>query len=90
MDAIKGLLDLTNPYPKKLEEEHPVVGINFMAPFADGAYKAMRGERVYTNLSDILSCNSKVSKLSWAEKAGVAEDEQNILLKKQTIRASPP
>lgn len=26
MDTIKGLLDLTNPYLKKFEEEHPGVG----------------------------------------------------------------
>ncbi|KHJ33276.1 putative effector protein [Erysiphe necator] len=90
MDAIKGLLDLTNPYLKKLEEEHPGIGTNFMALLADGASRAMRGERVYTNLSNISSSNPKVSKPSWAEKASAAVNGQNISLKKQTIRASPP
>lgn len=90
MDAIKGLLDLTNPYFKKMEEEHPGIGTDFMALLADGASRAMRGERVYTNLSNMLSSNPKVSKSSWAEKAGAAVNGQNISLKKQTIRASPP
>ncbi|POS87839.1 hypothetical protein EPUL_000748 [Erysiphe pulchra] len=90
MDAIKGLLDLTNPYHKKLEEEQPGVGTDFMALLADSASKAMRWERVYTNLSNFLSSNSKVLKPSWAEKAGVDENRQNTLLNKKTIRASQP
>lgn len=90
MDAIKGLLDLTNPYLKKLEEDHPGVGTDFLALLADGASRAMRGERVYTKLQNVSSTNSKVSKPSWAEKAGVLVNGQNISLKKQTIRSVPP
>ncbi|KHJ35584.1 hypothetical protein EV44_g4126 [Erysiphe necator] len=43
MDAIKSLLDLTNPFLKKLEEDHPRVGADFLALLADGASRAMRG-----------------------------------------------
>ncbi|POS84300.1 hypothetical protein EPUL_005308 [Erysiphe pulchra] len=89
MDAIKGLLDLTNPYLKELEEEHPGIGTDFMALLADGASRAMRGERVYTDLSNISFSNPKVSN-PWAEKVGAAENGQNVSLEKQTIRASPP
>lgn len=90
MDAIKGLLDLTNPYLKNLEVEHPGVGTDFLALLADGASRAMRGERVYSNLQNTSPTNSKVPKASWAEKTGALENGKVIQLKKQAIRASPP
>lgn len=82
MDAIKDLLDLTNPYLKKLEEDHPGVSKEFLALLADQASRAMRGECIYTNLQKVSSTSSKGSKPSWAEMAGALENEQNISLKK--------
>ncbi|POS85506.1 hypothetical protein EPUL_001726 [Erysiphe pulchra] len=45
MDGIKGLLDLTNDYLRMLEEKHLGIGADFLALLADGASRAMRGER---------------------------------------------
>ncbi|KHJ36239.1 putative effector protein [Erysiphe necator] len=90
MDAIKSLLDLTNPFLQKLEEDHPGVGTDFIALLADGASRAIRGERIYTSLQKTSPIYSKVLKPTWAEKAGVLENGQKIPLKKQTIRATPP
>ncbi|POS85863.1 hypothetical protein EPUL_004034 [Erysiphe pulchra] len=77
MDAIK-------------EEDHPGVGADFLALLADGASRAMRGERTYTSLQKTTPINSKVSNSSWAKNAGVLENGQTISLKKQTIRAKSP
>ncbi|KAI0993428.1 hypothetical protein K3495_g14756 [Podosphaera aphanis] len=52
MKAIKGLLDLTNHYLLDLENEHPGVGSDFLALLADGAFRAMRGQRVYAYSKD--------------------------------------
>ncbi|KAI0999256.1 hypothetical protein K3495_g8941 [Podosphaera aphanis] len=43
MDAIKGLLDLTNDYLRELENKHPGDGADLIALLADGAPRAMRG-----------------------------------------------
>ncbi|POS83652.1 hypothetical protein EPUL_003478 [Erysiphe pulchra] len=75
---------------KKLEEDHPGVGADFLALVANGASRAMRGERIYTSLQKTTLINSKVSHPSWAEKAEVLENSQTISLKKQTIRATSP
>lgn len=61
-----------------------------MTLLVDGASRALRGKRIYTNLPNILSPYSKVSKPLKSKKAGVAENGQDISLKKQTIRSSLP
>ncbi|KAI1000411.1 hypothetical protein K3495_g7784, partial [Podosphaera aphanis] len=92
MDAIKGLLDLTNDYLRELENKHPSVGADFLALLADGASRAKRGQRVYApmpNRNKSLSTGHQTK--SWAERAACLNSEQKVLsLKKPTIRASPP
>ncbi|POS86252.1 hypothetical protein EPUL_000902 [Erysiphe pulchra] len=69
MDAIKGLQDLTNDILKNLELQHPKVGPDFLALLADGASRAMCGERVYFNTSKISETNKQGIHETWAEKA---------------------
>lgn len=90
IDAVKGLLDLINSYLKDLEKDHPGAETGFLALLTDGASRAMRGEQVYVNQQNVAHLNPKVSKVSWAEKAGTLGNGQTISLKKQTIKASPP
>ncbi|POS82002.1 hypothetical protein EPUL_005985, partial [Erysiphe pulchra] len=78
-DAIKALLDPTNPYKRRIEEEYPGV---------DGASGVMPEQRVYKGLQNVTSTNLKVSKPSWAEIAGVLENRQKFLLKSQIIRVA--
>ncbi|KAI0998239.1 hypothetical protein K3495_g9956 [Podosphaera aphanis] len=92
MDAIKGLLDLTNDYLRELENKHPGVGADFLALLVDGASRAMRGQRVYApmpNRNKSLSTGYQTK--SSAERAACQNSEQKVFsLKKPTIRASPP
>ncbi|POS84893.1 hypothetical protein EPUL_006568 [Erysiphe pulchra] len=90
MDAINSLLDPPNPFLKNFDEDHHGVGADFLALLADGASRAMRGERIYTSLQKTTSINSKVSNPSWAEKAGELDNGQKISLKKQDTREIPP
>lgn len=53
MDAIKGLLDPMNPYLKNWRSIQVLVHIR-MALYADGTSWAIRGKRVYTNLSHFI------------------------------------
>lgn len=90
MVAIKGLLDLTNDYLQRLEEQHPGVGADFLAMLADGASRAMRGERVYCITSDA-KLTHQGSQDTWAKKAkGNDEGVKVYNVKRQTLKATPP
>ncbi|KHJ35962.1 putative effector protein [Erysiphe necator] len=91
MGAIKGLLDLTNDYLKNLEIEHPGIGPDFLALIADGASRAMRGERVYRDLSRIEPTQKHPVQETWAEKAkDQSADTKVFNLKRKTLKATPP
>ncbi|KHJ31716.1 putative effector protein [Erysiphe necator] len=91
MAAIKGLLDLTNDYLQNLDKEHPGVGADFLALLADGASRAMRGERVYASLQNTSKVNTYPPKATWAQK--VASDVHDLKQSKEDrrviIRLSP-
>ncbi|POS82451.1 hypothetical protein EPUL_006119, partial [Erysiphe pulchra] len=91
MGAIKGLLDLTNDYLKNLEIQHPGIGSDFLALIADGASRAMRGERVYRDLSKIEPTRKHPTEETWATKAKDQPTGTKIFnLKRPTLKASPP
>ncbi|KHJ35140.1 hypothetical protein EV44_g3862 [Erysiphe necator] len=91
MEAIKGLLDLTNDYLKNLEIQHPGIGADFLALLADGASRAMRGERVYCSVPKPVPTYNQSSKDTWAEKAKFQSSGSKILnVQRLTINASPP
>ena len=90
MCAIKGLLYLTNQYLQDLEKNHPGVGSDFLALLADGASRAMRGQRVYTSQTSQKTTQEK-NNSTWADIAsGKNLNNKTISLKKQTIKASAP
>ncbi|KHJ30250.1 hypothetical protein EV44_g3954 [Erysiphe necator] len=91
MDTIKGLLDLTNDYLKNLEAHHPGVGADFLALLADGASRAMRGERVYSNTSKVCEGRKQGIQETWAEKAKNKNPGTKVYnLKRQVVKASAP
>ncbi|RKF81070.1 putative effector protein, partial [Golovinomyces cichoracearum] len=90
-ELIKGLLDLTNDYLKNLEAQHPGIGSDFLALIADGASRAMRGERVYSNISKSEPARSHIVQDIWAGKAKDQSSGTKVFnLKKQILKASPP
>lgn len=91
MAAIKGLLDLTNDYLQKLEEQHPGIGAEFLAMLADGASRAMRGERVYSNISGSTDNHHYAYQDTWAKKAGSQNAGNEVFnLKRQILKSSAP
>ncbi|KAI1005514.1 hypothetical protein K3495_g2705 [Podosphaera aphanis] len=81
-----------NDYLRELVNKHPGVGADFLVLLADGASRAMRGQRVYapmTNRNKPLSAGQQTK--SWAERAACQNSEQKVFsLKKPIMRASPP
>lgn len=61
-------LDLTNDYLQNLHKELPGVGADFLALLADGASRAMRGERVYASLHNTMKLNTNSPKVTGAQK----------------------
>ncbi|KHJ32863.1 putative effector protein [Erysiphe necator] len=91
MGAIRGLLDLTNDYLKNFEIEHPGFGSDFLGLIADGASRAMRGERVYRDLSKIEPNLKHPVQETWAGKAkDQSADTKVFNFKRQTLKATPP
>ncbi|KHJ34792.1 hypothetical protein EV44_g3842 [Erysiphe necator] len=71
--------------------QHPGIGADFLALLADGASRAMRGERVYCSVSKPVPTINQSSNDTWAEKAKFQSSGTKILnIKNQTIKASPP
>ncbi|KHJ32988.1 hypothetical protein EV44_g4280 [Erysiphe necator] len=82
MAAIKGLLDLTNEYLQKLEEQQPGIGADFLA---------MRGERVYSNISGSTDNHHHARQDTWAKKAGSQDAGIKVFnLKRQILKSSAP
>lgn len=91
MKAIKGLLDLTNDYLQDLEKDHPGVGSDFLALLADGASRAMRGQRVYECGKDLSKSPPKTANPSWADRAACEDpNRKEFSIKRQIKKASPP
>ncbi|POS84518.1 hypothetical protein EPUL_002104 [Erysiphe pulchra] len=68
MGVIKGL-DLTNQYLQILDIEHPGIGVDSLALLADGASRAMRGERVYASLQNTPCLYMSLPKAKLVQKA---------------------
>ncbi|KHJ31175.1 putative effector protein [Erysiphe necator] len=90
MAAIKGLLDMTNDYLQNLDKENPGIGADFLALLADGASRAMRGERVYAILHNTSKLNTNSPKATRAQKVASDVHEFKSLGKKQRLKASHP
>ncbi|KHJ32299.1 hypothetical protein EV44_g4330 [Erysiphe necator] len=91
MDSIKGLLDLTDDYLRNLESQHPGVEADFLALLADGASRAMRGERVYCNTTNVNQTHKQGELNTWAEKEKAHNLGTKVFnLKRQTVKASLP
>lgn len=91
MEAIKGLLDLTDDYLKILEIKHPGVGSDFLALIVDGALRAMRGERVYSNISKSEPTRNHLVQDTWAGKAKDQSSGNKAFNPiRQTLKASLP
>ncbi|KAI0999196.1 hypothetical protein K3495_g8998 [Podosphaera aphanis] len=91
MKAIKGLPHLTNDYLLDLAKEHPVVGSDILALLADGASRAMRGQRVYVCSKELPKALPKAGNPSWAGNAACQDPNwKEFSIKRQALKASPP
>lgn len=91
MKDIKGLLDLTNDYLQDLEKKHPGPGSDFLALLADGASRAMRGQRVYTSSQAKAKDQHESRGKTWAERAACHDPEQkSFSIKKQNMKVNAP
>ncbi|KHJ30375.1 putative effector protein [Erysiphe necator] len=74
-----------------LEEKHPGVGANFLALLADGASRAMRGERIYTSTENKPHSQQQLRQDPWANKAKINADRIKVFnIKKLNTKSTPP
>ncbi|KHJ31550.1 hypothetical protein EV44_g3688 [Erysiphe necator] len=73
---------------KNLEIHHPGIGADFLALLADGASRAMGGERVYCSVSKSVPSFNQSSKDKWAEKAnfylpsqGQSKEDRRVMIR---------
>ncbi|KHJ32559.1 hypothetical protein EV44_g4019 [Erysiphe necator] len=91
MGAIKELLDLTNYYLENLEIQYSGIGSDLLALIADGVSRAMRGERVYRDLSKIKNTHKHPVPEKWAGKAKDQSAGTKVFnIKRQTLKATLP
>lgn len=90
MGVIKGLLNLTNDYLESLEIQHPGIRSDIFTLIADGASHAMRGERVYCDLSKIEPTGKHYAHEKWAGKARTNHQElMSLILKGKSEKRHP-
>ncbi|KHJ32239.1 hypothetical protein EV44_g4238 [Erysiphe necator] len=72
MTKARGLLNLVGPYLEEMELECPGLGTGFLALMSDGVSRAIRGEKIYTNI-DVLLRNASTppsnNRNTWAARA---------------------
>lgn len=73
MTKARGLLNLVGPYLEDMEIECPGSGTDFLALISDGVSRAIRGEKIYTNI-DVLLRNASTTptnnnRNTWAARA---------------------